>query len=1111
MDFVTKSLLAMRLTAILLLAGLLQVQARGLAQSVTYSGRGVPLTRVFAEIKRQTGFLFFYSPDDLKDSRPVTCDWKDLPLASALENLFAAQPLSYEIQGNTIVVSRAERTPVPSASAWALNGNNDIHGRVTDSLGNPLAGASVTVKGSKKGVETDGKGEFEIKGISEDAVLLITYTGYEPETVKLGGRSSVALVMRHNNDPLDQAQVIAYGTTTQRLSTGNTTTVTSKEIEQQPVDNPLLALEGRVPGLFVTQGSGIPGAGITVRIQGQNSISNGNDPFYVIDGVPYVSEFPATQNDAILGGGGVNGNPLSYINPDDIESISVLKDADATAIYGSRAANGAILITTKKGKAGQTKIDVNLLQGWGKVTRKLDMLNTQQYLQMRHEALNNDGFSPSLANGDYDLLLWDTTRYTNWQKTLIGGTAQYSNMNASVSGGSANVQYLVGGAYHRETTVFPGDFADQKGSVHFNINSVSANQKFHVQFSGIYMLDDNKLPSKDLTQSAIQLEPDAPNLYNGDGTLNWEPNAAGTSTWNNPLSNSYNVYNNKTTNLVGNTFVSYRIMPGLDIKSSFGYTDMQTSDFAGYPLIAIPPEERVYSQRSAVYGSRSLTGWSIEPQVNYKKTLEDGKIDILLGSTFLQNNIQAVDVQGTGYNSDQVLQNIAAASSINSYYSYITVYKYNAFFGRVNYNWRDKYILNLTARKDGSSRFGPEEQFHNFGSVGAAWIFSEEGLIKRLGFISFGKLRGSYGTTGNDQIGDYGFLSLYNIVPNQGIAYQGGTGLAPANLPNPYLEWEETRKISVGGDLGFLKDRMLFNLTYGRNRSSNQLLPYTLPSITGFQSITENFPATVQNASWEFSLNTINVKGRSITWKSSVNLTIPRNKLVAFPNLASSNYASNLVIGQPVTVQKVYHFLGVDPATGVYQFASKSGPTSSPVYGTDNTVLINTLPKFYGGFQNSFNYHGFELDILLQFVKQIGPVDYYNNGSVLGPGPFYSGYSNQPVTVLDRWQKPGDIAPIAKYSSQLFGSSNYYGEITNVQTSDANYRDASYVRVKNLSLSWQLPASWSRGAHFQNAGVFVQGQNLWTITKYKGMDPENQSVTSLPPLRVLTLGVRIGL
>ncbi|MDR3714168.1 MAG: SusC/RagA family TonB-linked outer membrane protein [Puia sp.] len=1103
----------MKLTAFILLAAFLQVSARGYTQErVTLSQKDAPLSSVLDEIEKQTGYHYFMNADWEKAARKVTVEISNAELKTVLDLCFKDQPFSYQIVGKTIVVKQKERVVAPSTSRLAndVEGGSDtllfVKGIITDEDGNPLNGATIRVKGKDIGVSTNPKGEFYLRNVTPHSTLEVSFVGFESQTLKINNRTTVALGLRKSENQLDAVQVIPYGTTTQRLSTGNIATVKGEDIAKQPVNNALVALEGQVPGLFVTQNSGVSGGAVTVRVQGQNSIASGNDPFYVIDGVPYSSQLLSTGLDAVLSTGtNYAGSPFSYLNPQDIESIEVLKDADATAIYGSRAANGAILVTTKKGKSGGAKFNINLQQGIGQVAHKEDMMNTKQYLQMRHEAFTNDGLTPDPSK-DFDLLLWDTTRYTNWQNALIGNTSHYTNINGSISGGSANVQYLVSGTYHRETSVFPGDLSDQKGSVHFSLTSSSMNQRFHMQFSGNYMFDDNQLPPLDLTAISITTEPDAPSLYSPNGTLNWEQNSSGTSTWTNPLSYEYQKYENKTTNLVSNAILTYTIFKGLDIRSSFGYTNLQTNDFSSTPLIAYPPEFRSTYPRTAAYGQRNMNSWIIEPQISYKKSIGEGKLDFLLGSTIEQNNNNSTYLYGVGYTSDQLLRDVNAAATVYSASGVtnpITEYKYNAVFGRLNYNWQDKYIVDLTIRRDGSSRFGPSSQFHNFTSAGVAWIFSEEEFLNKNDFISFGKLRASYGTTGNDQIPDYSFLSLYNIVGNQGLPYQNTTGLSVAGISNPYLQWEETRKLQGGIDLGFLRNKILLNVTYAVNRSSNQLLNTVLPSIVGFSSIAENFPATVQNTSLELSLITTNIKTKSFGWSSKFNITVPRNKLVDFPNLASSTY-TYLVVGQSLNVQHLYHYLGVDPATGQYQFAdSKGSPTFSPSYPSDATVLLNPSPKFYGGLQNTLTYKGFQIDFLIQFVKQVGPNRSYWNGGTF-PGNFYAGSSNQPTSVLNRWQKSGDVQPVEEYST-IFNFN-----IFNLQGSDFSYTDASYARLRNLALSWQLPGKWVNAARLQNTRIYVQGQNLLTLTSYKGLDPENLSNAALPPLRILTIGIQMG-
>lgn len=1093
----------MKLTGILLLAACLHVSAKGVSQTVSLSEKNAPLIKVMKAIEQQTGYAFFYKDQLLTQARKITIKVENIPLQQALDLCFKDQPFTYLISGKNISIKPKEEEKQVEKSTI------NISGKITDKEGNPLAGANIRIQGTNKGTTTNADGFFALKDVDANSILEISYVGFETQLISLQGKSTLAISLNPKSNSLDEMQIIAYGTTTRRFNTGNVSTVKSKDIETQPINNPLLALEGRVPGLFITQSSGLAGSGVTVRIQGQNSIGRGNDPLYVIDGVPYTSQTLPTLN-SILGGSGNlagafipsgSGNPLSFINPTDIESIDVLKDADATAIYGSRAAAGAILITTKKGKAGQTKVNINLQNGWGKVARKLDLLNTEQYLEMRHEALLND--NTSIGTTDYDINgVWDTTRNTDWQKELLGGTSKFQDVQASVSGGNSSVQYLIGGGYHKETTVFPGDFSDQKGSMHFSINSISPNQRFKVQLSGNYLEDNNQLPTQDLTSKALQFAPDAPMLYNPDGSLNWQLLPNGSSSFPNPVAFTVANYQNKTNNLLANSLVSYKILTGLEIKASFGFTRLQNYEVQTGPMLAVAPPNRPFYQRSTQFGNGLINSWILEPQATYSHRFGKGQLQALLGTTFQENNSNLQQLTATGFNSDLVMEDIKSATSITPGTTVIANYKYSAIFGRLNYNWADKYILNLTGRRDGSSRFGSENLFHNFWSVAGGWIFSNEKIIEQgLLFISFGKLRASYGTTGNDQIGDYQFLNRYGTVSNVQVPYQGVTSIAPVGIPNPYLQWEETKKLQFGLDLGFFKDRILLSANYNRNRSSNQLLSYALPATTGVGSIITNFPATIENTAWEFSVNTDNIHSGNFKWTSNFNLTIPKNKLVSFPNIETSTYNSSLIVGEPFTIVKLYHFMGVDPTTGAYGFSdSKGNLTASPQNPADKTVALNTAPKFYGGLQNSISYKGFELSFLFQFVKQIGT----NYAFGFRPGRYNL---NQPDYVLSRWRKPGDVTKIQRYNSNF----DLFDAYTNVTQSDGVWTDASYIRLKNLSLSWQLPKAALQKLHLKDFRLYTQGQNLLTITNYKGLDPENLSTTSLPILRMITVGVQATL
>ena len=1093
----------MKLTFILITVAMVHVSARGVSQTVTFSGKDISLEKIFTEIKKQTGYVFFYDASLLRESKPVTLDLKNVTLENALEKIFYDQPLTWQMVNKTITIVKKSATVSPPADIlqdFFPPPPIDIHGRVTNEAGDPIEGVTVTVKGTKIATATNANGEFTLKGIDEKATLVFTGVNIETSEMKVNGQSELAVSVKNKVTNLEDVVVSkGYYSTTQRLNTGDVTKVTGETINKQPVSDPILALEGRVSGLYISQASGIPGSGLIVRLRGQNSIANGNNPFYVVDGVPFTNSSITSVN---IGGGAIgspsNGagqgmSPFNSLNPSDIESIEILKDADATAIYGSRGANGVILITTKKGKAGKTKFDINVNTGAGNVSHMLDLLNTQEYLAMRHEAYKNDGVTILPANA-YDLNgKWDTTRYTNWQKVLIGGTAKFTNIQSTLSGGNETTQFLIGCSYSKQTTVLPGDYRDQKGSVHFNLNHVSPDQKFHAIFSATYVNDNSNLPKTDFT-SRISLAPDAPALYDAYGNLNWQNN-----TFNNPLSSLLSVAKAVTDNLNSNLNLNYELFRGLQVKCDFGYSHIQMNQsiqtFGGYYGLPI-----FTTDRENDFATNDIKTWIIEPQVSYTKRLGHGLLNVLAGETFQQNIQSSVSQRAIGFSSDALIPNIAAASTIKIAGNNYAQYRYNAIFGRINYNWEEKYLINLTARRDGSSRFGPGKQFGNFGAIGTGWIFAKEKFIKKiLPLLSFGKLRGSYGITGNDQLTDYQYLSTYSSLST---SYQGVAGLIPSRLANGDFGWEVVKKFEGGLELGFLKDRILLTTNYYRNRTGNQLVGYALPSISGFTTVQANLPAIIQNTGLEFELNTFNIRNRSFTWNSSINLSIPCNKLVAYPNLEGSSYKNSLVIGQSIySAQKYYHYTGVNPSTGLYTVEdfNMDGTISSP---QDNYVFKQMTQSYFGGFQNNFTYKGFQLDIFFQFVKQTG-----NNYLRLFPSVPGFVNQNEPTYILSRWQNPGDNTDIERFSTGIGPAdparSNYL-------SSDANVVDASFIRLKNVSLSYTLPGSWQQKLHIQNARIYLQGQNIFTITKYKGLDPETQSL-SLPPLKMITAGLLLAL
>lgn len=1108
----TQVVLCMKLTIVLLMvAGMQVVSAKGYSQEkISISVKDAPLLKVLQEVSRQAGLRFWGNPEQLDASRHLTVDFREVYLKVVLDSCLKGTGLSYKIteEGYLIVNSQSNvRTTFPNDVKNVI----DLSGFIFNDAGQPLEGASIVVKGTKYGIQTNSDGKFELKGIDPNAILLISYIGYEKVEISVSGRRMINLRLRKSSNELDQTIIKGYYLTTERLNTGDVTTVKSEDIQRQPVTDPLLALEGRVPGLYIQQNSGVPGAYSKILLMGKNSLLNGNDPLYIVDGVPFSS---ISLTNSQFGGGalGINsdfskvpfnaaGNglsPFNGLNPADIENIEILKDADATAIYGSRGANGVVLITTKKGKAGRTSLDVNVYSGYGKITRTLKLLNTDQYLKLRHAGIANDG--KTVGATDYDLNgVWDTTRYTNWQDALLGNPAPFNNAQVGLSGGNENTQFLIGGGYSNQKTVYIGDFSDQKVSAHVSITHKAANDRLRVQFASNYVDDHSTLPSVDFANS-ITLAPDAPALYNLDGSLNWQMHN-NTATWNNPAAIDMRKENAKATTFVNNLNVDYKLIRGLHIKGNLGYTRNQMSQQQTFPAVSYaPPNNTVPAARSLNIATTDFNSWIAEGQLGYDRHIGQGVLDFLLGTTFQQDLMNNMVILSKGFASDALITNPLAASSITfSNYGY-SLYHYNGVYGRIGYVFRGRYLFNATARRDGSSRFGNGNQFGDFGAIGLGWIFTNESFAKSItSIVSFGKLRVSYGSTGNDEIADYQYLSAYSS--NGNTNYQGLNGLYPTRLPNPNYGWEVVKKFQAGLDLGFLKDKVVFKINYYRNTDGNQLVGYPLPILTGFPSVQANLPAKVRNDGLEIYVTSSNISSRDFEWSSNFNFTLPRNTLISYPGISLSSYAYTYSVGHSIFSQFYYKYSGVNTQTGLYSFVTKNanGIPSTPA---DLYITKPITQKFYGGLQNSFSYRGFQLVFLFQFVKQTGLSVVRNFAP---PGEVNN---NEPTFVLDHWGAVGDKRPYQ------IATSGYNTQATKLYSSylmsDGIITNSSFIRLKNLSISYNLPERLIHFAKIQSARLYIQGQNLLTITSYLGLDPETQGL-ALPPIKMITGGFQLTL
>ncbi|MBC9795372.1 SusC/RagA family TonB-linked outer membrane protein [Sinomicrobium sp. FJxs] len=1050
------------------------------------------LQKVLDEVERTTDFRFHYKETAVDLSRKVTIRVRRKGIETILDTLFKDTGVFYEIADKNIILTPRIKAPKEQDAPPAPKSTGDsqqyfvVSGTVTDTNGEPLAGANIIVKSTRRGTLADIDGSFSIK-VSPKDVLIFSYLGYKTVEIPLLNREPVEVQMEEDVMTLKGAEVNAgYYTVKERERTGNIAKVTSEEIELQPIVSPIEALQGRMAGVEIQQQSGVPGNAPIIRIRGRNSLRDeGNYPLYIIDGVP-INSAPIDTENLFLN----DWDPLSTLNLSNIESIEVLKDADATAIYGSRGANGVVLITTKKG-AGynrKTEVQARWYNGFAQVGRKMKILNTEQYISMRKAAYANAGLEPNQEDA-WDLLLWDTNRYTDWPEKLLGGSSSVTDINLAASGGNATTSFRLGGSYHKQGTIFPLDNNYHKVTAAVNLNHTSENKKLRIDLSVNYGVDKSEASGvRDLVRRAYQLPPNAPRLYNEDGSLHWEE-------WgysrvdDNPLAEQNSITVGQVNNLVANLGLSYELFSGLNFKTNMGYTYTVRESKGKIPNTTAAPWEREDIEHVATQNYQKRLSWIIEPQLNYHSTIGKGAIDALVGTTFQKNESDGFGVWGEGFVSEILLGYIPAAELYRSFGDGRNIhYKYSALYGRLGYNWQQKYFINFTGRRDGSSRFGPNNRFANFWAVGAAWIFSEEPFVKKnLPFLSFGKFRGSYGVTGSDQIGDYQYLDAYEATP-------GPNGLYPTQLFNPDFAWEENKKLEAAMEVGFLQDRINLGVSWYRNRSSNQLVGYPLAAITGFTSVQANLPATVENTGWELELSTLNIKSKNFKWQTFFNISFPKNKLVNFPNIDQTSYANRYRVGHPLNILLRYQYNGIDPETGLYQVLDVNEDGS---YDYQDRVVIKDIGRqYYGGITNNFSYKGVRLSFLWDFAKQTAVKPFIFSQP---PGNPY----NRPLEDYKAW-KSGDL-----YIENSPATKTAY---TLALLSERGIVDASFLRLKTVSFGYDLPSEVLNTIGIKKLRIFCAAQNLFTITSYSGLNLELISGgSSLPALQTVTAGLQLQL
>lgn len=967
-----------------------------------------------------------------------------------------------------------------------------VRGTVTDDRGAPLSAASVRLKNGTIGISTDSSGVFSLNVPNGNGTLVFSSVGYAAQEIAIKNRSNITVRLLATENLQNEVVVVGYGTQRKKDITGAVTSLSAEDFNKGANVSVTQMIAGRAAGVNITQTSSEPGGGLSVRIRGASSVNAGNDPLYVIDGLPIENSAPISGSAGRgFPAGSQARNPLNSLNPNDIESVEILKDASSAAIYGSRGANGVVLITTKKGKAGKLSVTYDTYFATQQVAKKLDILTTSQYIQTQNELSAARGGNTIFSPTDIATI----GAGTDWQ-SLIFRDAPLQSHNLSLAGGTENTKYYVSlNVYDQKGVVISSGIKRYIGRINLetksgdkfrfglNLNTSSTNDDL-VAFGGTGFN-----AGAGIISSSIQFFPTV-SPYDSLGRFARYYNID----MENPLAVAYGVdAQQATSRTFGSVFGEYLIVPGLKARINLGY-DYNNSRRDVYNSTATKAGFASGGIGSVFNGTRS--NYLAEATLNYSKKLHDHRIEVLGGYTyqyFLNNNFSAGNV---GFPSDLNGTNSlgAGSTSLAEVGSTKSTNKLQSFLGRVNYDYQGKYILTATLRADGSSRFGINNKYGYFPSFSAAWQIGSEQFMQGIEQISSLKLRAGYGLTGNQDIGNLNSIATFN---NSGGANLGGTaqiGQAPTRIPNPDLKWESTAQLNVGVDAGILKNRINLTVDYFKKNTRDMLLDLPVSGTTGFTSKLTNV-GSIENKGWEFLLETKNFTHK-FNWTTSINIATLNNNVTDIGPLnqiliGSLPFTSEIAIIKPGFPLASYYGYKV---TGVYQTADDIAHSPQPkakagylkfedingdgkIDPNDRTLIGNPLPKLTFGISNSFSYKNFSLDVFLQGV---GKVDILNQNLLEAIFPLDPLRNTLANPLLNRWTATN---PSDKWPS-IVGYNDYSAQRINSLTTE----NAAYLRLKNVTLAYQIPLG--RIKAIQSARIYITGQNLKTFTKYSGYDPE---------------------
>ncbi|GAA4780086.1 TonB-dependent receptor [Olivibacter ginsenosidimutans] len=1088
-------------------------KAHALAQEIRLHAVNTKLEQIFREIEKQSGSGFFYKPSDLSSIAPISVDIQGQTLEQALATIFKSIPLEYTLEDKIIAVKPKKRTP--TATAGIQQQDITITGSVKDASG-PLSGVSVLLENTKRGTSTNGSGTFTIQA-PVNTYLIFRSLGYEEQRVLITENSNkVDIILKASLGKLDEAVVVGYGAVKKRDITGSVASIKEEDIKSVPIASLDKALQGRIAGVQVTTNSAKPGGQTTIRIRGTGSINASNDPLYVIDGFPT--------------------GDLNSINPSDIASIEVLKDASATAIYGSRGSNGVVLVTTKRGSAGQSNISAEGYYGSQTIRHKIPLLNAQQYADFINEARSNGGGTAYFDGSSDDRPLPDQLGTgTDWQDVVFHN-APMQNWQVNFNGGDAKTQYALSGGYFDQDGIIVGSYF-KRYSVRANVDRQTKSWlKVGLSMQGAHTLSNNSRTETEggaaggVTNAALNYAPVFP-IYDANGVYYRDLSSLNGNLVDNPLGIAKEVTDQyRTIRFLGNAYAEVKFTPDLVLRSTFGADLLSTkSNYYASRLIALGAS----SNGTASVSSAQNINWLNENTLTYKHLFaEKHDLTALLGYTAQSYHNETVGASASNFNNDFALfNNLGGGSTLVPPSSGVVEWSLMSFLARVNYSYDNKYLLTLTARSDGSSRFGPNNKYGFFPSGALAWRLSNESFFKdRFHWIDDAKLRVSYGLTGNQGIADYAYLAT--IV--QSTAVLGGPNAAlhiggvPNIISNLDLGWESNKQLDMGLDLSFVGNKLNLTADYYVKNTADLLFSVNVPQTTGYSTSLSNI-GEVQNKGLELALSAKLGRDDGFKWSGDFNVSFNTNKIVRLDGrdeLLTGSGVGHLQVFNTIQMkvgEPLGNFYG-RVFDGIFQnqaeIDASAQPTAKPgdirykdlddngvINDNDRTVIGNGYPSSFAGSNNTFSYKGFDLNFFFQGtfgndILNFGRFDLYN----------LNGNNNQSTDVLNRWtpENPSNEIPRANSLGGQRILSSFHIE------------DGSFIRLKNISLGYNLPKSLVDRIGSRNIKVYVSAQNMLTITDYKGYDPEvsrfgttstsqGMDYGGYPASKSFMMGINIGL